>query len=323
MANFLTSRGFDEAIARTAAEIGRGLDGEQKRRERAIEDGSKRDWRSMDTIALLLALSQMRGIVRGIPGEARVHLATILERNVRRAIEDTRKGLRFTFPALATMGLPDSLVDPFVDRVVTTTIGFWEQELERRAFEAAEAARRIVSNGIAEGKTSEQIGSAIAEELKTIGVGQDAAYWNVVSSAVEGQARSFAELSAMKRAGVKHFEVVAVLDERTTEFCRFMDGKILSVDVGLEGLRQAWESPERVREIRPWMRIGRDAEGRRTIEVPREGGSITIASIVRSGAGIAGDHGEFENGLDNEELDGLKIGPPPYHAYCRSTVRPA
>jgi 2'-5' RNA ligase len=93
--------------------------------------------------------------------------------------------------------------------------------------------------------------------------------------------------------GFARYRITAVLDGRTSEFCRFIDGKIFDVTDGREKVIEALnvQNPDDLRTVQPW---------------PKQ----TKAAMA--------DFREMSN--DDLVERGLQI--PPYHPYCRTLLRP-
>ncbi len=123
---------------------------------------------------------------------------------------------------------------------------------------------------------------------------------------------------------MKLAQILAVLDEKTTDICRFLDGKFINVSDSL-GMLERLEGvtdPDQVKTDNPWLSTGTDSDGRYIrIKYP-DGREILVARVERSGVGTADDRGEYSESLRMDELQVLGIGPPPYHANCRSTITP-
>ena len=191
---------------------------------------------------------------------------------------------------------------------VTSRSGQWNALTDR--------LRPIVADGLDRGLSSnairDQIAGLLADELN-----RSRDYAAVVAQAWIQDARSFGQLSGYEAAGISIYRIEAVLDEHTTEECRFLDGKRFSVEDGLNkfAARQG-KDPQAIKEISPWIR---NSGGQ--LWVPgSDGKKIVLANVVRSGVGTRDDVGEFEQLVDDIDLDAQGIGFPPYHGHCRTTT---
>ncbi|HEU4403753.1 MAG TPA: hypothetical protein VFS43_00435 [Polyangiaceae bacterium] len=133
-------------------------------------------------------------------------------------------------------------------------------------------------------------------------------------------------MSTYAEAGIERYVLRAVLDEVTTPPCRFLDGKVFAVRDALarfDRLERA-EGPEAALDLRPWLREGPDPEGGgRRLYVRQGGERVTVARVVRSGAGARDDRGAFTADPGERMLSGFGLDLPPFHANCRTTTVPA
>lgn len=158
--------------------------------------------------------------------------------------------------------------------------------------------RDVVTPAIVEGlgrvEAGKRVQEAVASKLKGVKVpsgyrGTQAKYFeglaaNITTNArVRGQIRSFVDL------GVTHYTIVNPMDERTTEICRYMNGKVFSVSdavTQIEAVAGATD-PDALKDAQPWV-------------------SATEAKRIG------------EKGTGALAAAGLSL--PPYHFRCRSTV---
>lgn len=183
-------------------------------------------------------------------------------------------------------------------------------------------AREIVASGMSRGLGTDVIANKLRESLQD-DVPRPTSYWRVVADAFVGRARTTSQINAYVDAGIESYEIVAVIDEVTTDICRFMDGRVFEVAAAkklIDSLNEITD-PEDVRYANPWVRKGADPEGGMRLYVPHaDGTSTTIVKIARSGVGSRDDRGEFTGGKSEAELARLGIPVPPFHGRCRSTI---
>lgn len=125
--------------------------------------------------------------------------------------------------------------------------------------------------------------------------GSSREYFRMLAGVVRNQASNASAAYAADDAGIERLEIVAVLDERTSEICGELDGKIIPTEVAVGQADKVTRSgdPNSYLQSAAW----------RTIE--------DVEEIL----GRAGDVGR------NLGAEGL--GLPPYHANCRTIVIPA
>jgi SPP1 gp7 family putative phage head morphogenesis protein len=207
--------------------------------------------------------------------------------------------------------------------VRTSTANFIRDQYGRRADELASTAREIVARGLEEGAGRDAIASRLAAGLGDR-VMRDRAYWQVVAGQFTNAARTFSQINAYQDAGIQSYVFEAVLDEVTTEQCRYFHGRTFPV-AGAAALRDRLTNlsdPDAVYDANPWVRTGRDEEGNRIIYIERGGAREVVAQIDRTGVGSRDDVGSFSRGMSSEQLLGAGVPFPPLHANCRSTIVP-
>lgn len=104
-----------------------------------------------------------------------------------------------------------------------------------------------------------------------------------------------------------------------SNICRLMHGKVFTVRAALAGFDRVerLSDPGDVKRASPWVR-----QKGGVLFVEHATGRRELAGVVRSGSGARDDVGEFHSRIDDAALEGLGIGPPPYHGLCRSTSVP-
>ena len=210
----------------------------------------------------------------------------------------------------------DQRVMAFMTRSQTL---FVRDEYAARAEAFGTQAREIVARRMADGLGRDDI----AEELEVAAQGnllrRPKSYWEVVAGAFVGRGRSCAQVGAYEEAGITHYQVEAVLDERTSNVCRLLHGKVFSVRDAQRSFRETEQlkNPADIKEVNPWPR--EDAGG---IYVSRGGRRVTVAEVSRSAVGTRDDRGDFAAERPASDLARLGLGFPPYHGLCRSTTLP-
>jgi predicted outer membrane lipoprotein len=111
-------------------------------------------------------------------------------------------------------------------------------------------------------------------------------YWRLVANAGASRAYHYGYLKAAELRGVTQYRFTAVLDEKTSEICRHMDGKVFSVSTASRLMEKVAEAPdiEQVKTLMPWLSF----------------------KEVRD--------------LSDDELERLGVITPPLHGNCRSTL---
>jgi hypothetical protein len=204
------------------------------------------------------------------------------------------------------------------------TTNYVRDEMGTRADAVSEKARTIVESGLKRGHDSITIGRRLKAELGTRVARGGRGYWRMVANSFGAHARTFAQVGALHEARFEQWVFDAVLDEATSNVCRFYHGRTFPMTAAARHVDRITEldDPEDVTEISPWVQEGSDDDGD-FLYVTRGNRQHRIAGIRRSGIGARDDVGDFE---DHEGTDGLmQLGTmmPPLHGNCRSTIVPA
>lgn len=199
-------------------------------------------------------------------------------------------------------------------------------EYGRRLDAFGEQARAIVAAGLEQGLGRDDIAADLERAARAALV--ELFYWEVVASSFISQGRSFAQMSSYAEAGIQRYRIEAVVDEQTTNICRFLHGKTSSIADALRRDRiEQLEDPEaigsrgRAQQVMPWVREAQNREtGRTRLYVDAVAGRFDLAEITRPALGARDDRGDFRPLASDGALNEVGIGFPPYHGLCRSTT---
>lgn len=208
---------------------------------------------------------------------------------------------------------------------VSSQSHFIRDEYGRRRIGYSAKARSIVANGLEQGLGRDAIAANLEAALGVeAGLRRSSQYWQVIASAFANRSRTYAQLASYEEAGIAQYVFEAVLDEVTTDQCRFMHGRVFNVQSALSKYDAvAVSDPGSVVDLQPWIRTGRNDDGDRTLYVQRSDGARTdIAVVERSGIGTSDDTGSYRSSVNNAELEAMGAAQPPLHALCRSTIVP-
>lgn len=315
-----TTRGFDRAVARLAAAL--------RARSRSSDTAAVRaaigvldvDWASTT------AAQRRTLIARALEASGRATaqvprtVSAVFGPAATEVVDATRTAAR-RGQQLSIAADFNALDRRIVDHLRTSQTTYVRDEYGRRHEAFGERARRIVADGLEAGLGRADIASDLEEAARDIIAGRSSFYWETVAGSFISQGRSFAQLSAYAEAGIERYLIEAILDERTTEICRFLHGKTFTVGGGLQRFEQLEAEPERVTELAPWVREAINPEsGRKALYVERGGERVSVAEVLRSGVGSRDDRGEFGRSLSERDLLDLGISFPPYHGLCRTTT---
>ena len=144
--------------------------------------------------------------------------------------------------------------------------------------------KTVIDNGMFLGLGREEVGAILKDNLNAYYDKTDA-YWKGLAATVINRARCFGGVSVMEQAMVETYEILAMMDERTSPFCRMMDGHIFTLGEAVKARDDMLNAtdPEEVKKVHPW---------------------IPYKKAVN---------------MTHKELVGQGQALPPYHFYCRTT----
>jgi hypothetical protein len=315
-----TGSGFDEAVALLASRLRRSASVSEKAAVAAALRGLDIDWgRSNPEVRRRLieqSLVEAGRKLAMVPTKIETRLGDALPSIFRAGKRDVR---RF----VPKVGIRLTAVDEEAIRAMRSSAAlFVTDEMGRRVDSFGEAAKDIVAQGMEAGWGRKEISEKLAAAANGK-IAKGGAYWDVIAGAFVGRARSWSQLIGYDQAEISRYRVVAILDQATTQICRFLDGQVFDVREGLNALgrERTLSRPEQIKESNPWVRERRGEDGKRQLYVTRDGQRVPIATVERAGSAID-DRGEFSGAMGERDLVNVGLGPPPYHGLCRSTTVP-
>ncbi len=210
-----------------------------------------------------------------------------------------------------------------VEFITRSNANFITNEYGQRGERLSARARSIVADGLDAGLGRDEISAELHAHFAT-SVMRGADYWQVVAAQFVNSARTYSQLSAYQDAGVETYIFDAVLDEVTTEQCRFYHGQRFSVGESVKLMDQlaALTDPNDVKNANPWVRSGRDGDGNGVLYFNRGGERTVIANVVTPGVGNRDAIGTYSNAMSSQALQKSGVPIPPLHGRCRSTINP-
>lgn len=244
-----------------------------------------------------------------------------------RVVKATKRGQKKVLPQRlsAKINIAMSLVDQqIIDHAVGSQSLFITDEYARRAADYSRKARSVVAAGLEKGLGRDEISRDLQNAIGVKpGLRKSKQYWDVVSGVFTNRSRVWGALVSFDEAGVDRYIFEAVLDERTTDQCAALHGKTFSVQNGISQYKAAAaaDDPEAVKDIQPWLRVGKDDEGRRILFTQsRDGERTFVGEITRSQVGIKDTTAQTRNMMSTTQLQDAGITMPPLHGSCRSTI---
>jgi SPP1 gp7 family putative phage head morphogenesis protein len=317
--------GFLRIVDQVARALRRAAQGAEADAVRRAINQLDVDWPHLTDEERMHIVRAANQAIAGVPPAIMPKVHEVLDLQAGRVVRETRRSTKQTFSLKISSDFTrtDERIAQFVARSQTN---FIRDEYGRRQVAFSEKARQIVSRAIAQGLGRDEISRQLREAFRNTAVNRSAFYWDVVASAFVGRARSFAEVSSYADAGISHYIIVAVLDEVTTDICRFLHGKRFSVGASMAQFTriERLRDPERIKHEQPWLQVRQDRRGDRVIVVPTEHGNVRVAVVEDSAERkrAKDELGRFRNGISSAKLETLNVGPPPFHALCRTQSVP-
>ena len=318
--NLASPRGFDVAVGKLASLLGAAAAKSDDAAVRSALRVLDVNWAETSASQRRTLIGQAleaagRRTVR-VPRAVQAVLGDAATEVVRSTRDATRRGQN-----LALAADFNALDKRIVRHLTTSQANFIRDEYGRRNDAFGERARQIVADGLEAGLGRDDIARDLERAARDVIAGRDGFYWEVVAGSFVGRGRSFAQLSAYAEAGIDRYIIEAVLDERTTEICRFLHGKTFSVRTGLRTFDRVDADPDLVKELTPWVREAVDPKsGHKLLYVERGGERTRVAEVTRSAFGSPDDRGDFARGVSERNLTNLGVSFPPYHGLCRTTT---
>ncbi|OHD18511.1 MAG: hypothetical protein A2Y38_13920 [Spirochaetes bacterium GWB1_59_5] len=236
-----------------------------------------------------------------------------------KTIETSRSRLseRYGLKITPTLARTDSLIARHIKR---SQSNFVRDQYGLRTESYSRLVRDVVANAAKLGLGSKDIVKELQTFSSLVGLGHSDNYWTTVVMSFVNSARNFAHLSSLREAGVTKFRFQAVLDEVTTEICRFMHGKVFLVENAINAFADAAgaDDPEDVKKYQPWVREGRNGNTRYMYFNRGETREV-IANINSTGMGSR-SVGSYSRAISDADLEAHGIMVPPLHGRCRSTI---
>lgn len=292
----------------------------------ALEQALQRldvDWRKLTPAAAkklwATADRTMKAVLKTAHGEmlpSYVQRITVSLEDVAKA---TKEALHRQF--LPRIGTSLEQRDVAAVRRIAEQQGWWvRDEWGVRSDRLTRDGQRIVRRGLAQGLGRDEIGRDLRRALPDMWQKYGQSYARLNAGMATSRARSFSEVASYQAAGIASYEIVAVIDERTTDICRALDGQIISTNRAAALLQQQTRlsRPEDIRDVAPLCReVERD--GKRYVETAH---GAEIAEVQRSGYGVRDDRGTNSYSRMGDQLADASVGMPPYHFNCRTLTVP-
>lgn len=153
-----------------------------------------------------------------------------------------------------------ALVDEQARQWLASNTVFWVGDYyESQLGETIAGAVRhlAIEQGLGRDEVGKQLKSMLGDQFK-----RSDTYWRGLAATTVERGRNFGGVQSMVDAKVEEYEILAVMDERTSPICQFMNGKVFRVEhaVALRDAVMNAKSPEDIKTIHPWRQV-KDVQG--------------------------------------------------------------
>ena len=321
---FDSADGFDLAVARLSIALGMAA-GKHLSDAASVFALEVPDLTALDdahrTIWLSAALEHVRRKLSPIPDEA----ARCFGRWGPEVFREAKRDLKARYALIISPTSTNTVDSRLLELVIRSQTNFVRNSLGVRMKTLGEKARQVVSSGLESGLGRKEVARNLAGMAHAELVGRATSYWDVVAGAFIGSGRSASQMSAYAEAGIHRYVIEAVLDEHTTEICRFLHGKTFRVEDALSRLERAaaLEDPMEIKSLQPWVRDGTsDKDGHRWLYAGQGSERKPVVEVLRGGFGSRDVRGEYGRCLSDRQLADLGVSLPPFHGLCRTTTVP-
>ena len=279
------------------------------------------DWPHLTPAARGQVISAAKQALRSVEDQVLPQVDQLFEAEAEKVVSRSRQSAvrRFGLHIGADMTHTDRRIARFAQE---SQAGFVRDEYGRRREDFSQRARTLVAAGVERGLGRDDITAELSSALSAEGFNRNQNYWEVVAMVFANRARTFTQVAAFDEAGVERYRFDAVLDEVTSEVCRFLHGKVFTVASALDRFKQAerLRDPERVREIQPFIQVGADDDGNQVLFYERNGRRRAVAQVDEPGIGGRDEVGRYSRELSPSQLEAAGVSVPPLHGRCRSTI---
>lgn len=319
----LTPGGFDALVLDLLVEIQKVAYGPEKEAlDKALEELDQ-DWHKMTKTqrsnAIAIAANKFLGLTKTIAPK----VGNVVQAKGKALITGTKAAAAKKYKLSIEPNF-SAIDETIINAVATHQAHFIRDQYGVRSVQFSKIARDVVASGLEEGLDRYKIAEELGKTLNTTIAARSDGYWQLIASVFTSRSITFGALSSFTEAGIESFTFEAVLDEVTTEMCRFMHGKTFSVKAGMQRYEEvaAAPDPEMVKELQPWAAVGKTEDGGTALFYKSGGERKPIAAIDSPAYGQKDKVGTYSKAMSPAALQAAGLSCPPLHGHCRSTIVP-
>lgn len=320
----LDPKDFVTISLRLAKALRAAVSGEEGRALKAAIESLDVDWPEMSEAARDRVIAAARAEVAGLSTVVPEMIDPVLASSGLNIVKATRTNSvdRFSLSIEAAVRPADTTAS---DLLRASQMVYVKDQYGARSDAFDALAKKIVGDGLEQGLGREDISAELAKRLGEQQVQRSKDYWNLISTDFANKARTTTQLGAFGEAGIVRFRFDAILDQATSDICRLLHGRVFSVEKAIARTQAALDltDPEEIRNVRPWVQTGTNADGDDILYYERSGHRHTVAVVEASGVGRVDAIGTYADALSSRAMEAAGITVPPLHGHCRSTITTA
>ncbi len=319
----LKKNDYQKIVRRFGAALRKVNAGEEAKALRAALKTLNVDWPNMTAKQRDAVIRAATSSFTSVPAKTLPKMQQSFELNGSKTIKGTKKSVKKTFKLDITGDF--TTVDKKLTKVLgNQQVNFIRDEYGRRRVGFSNKARTIVGDGLELGLGRKEIAADLAKQLTTSTINRNKWYWELISATFTNRSRTYGQLASFQEAAIERYTFVAVMDEATSDVCRFMDGRVFEVAGALQVYNDMSQltDPEDVKFSAPWVSPTKDSNGDAALAYRQPSGRKRyVARISETGLGTQSS-GKYSKGMSNSSLENAGIMMPPLHGFCRSTILP-
>jgi len=280
------------------------------------------NWPELSASARDNKLQEVSDLMEGAAEREMPLIYSVFDANASQIVGATRKRVAEKFDLSISASLTDR-DQTTSDNLRDTNTLFVRNNYLQVSSTLSEKARDIVASGLEKGFGREDISADLIEAMGS--AKRPDGYWNMIATVFSNRARNFTQIHAFQEAEILAYIWESVVDEVTSDQCRFLHGREFSIETVAKRIErvQAAEDPEDILNIMPWIRKGRNDDGDLSLYYKVGEKRHEVCVIDETGEGESDKIGKYSNGMATEALAKAGLSLPPIHGSCRSTVIPA
>ena len=185
--------------------------------------------------------------------------------------------------AVVSTSVKDRQLKNFLSDNATFWVGnHYDQQVQSRIQEAADNVLSTTEGTLGRREAGQKFAEAFRGQFQ-----KSDSYWRLLANDVTTKSRELGRVQGMVKAGIEQYRIDAILDRRTSDICRYLDGKVFDVADAVEQRDRLLQSedPEAIKEMSPWLQAEQVVE------------------------------------MSVEELSSQGVLLPPFHGNCRSRIQ--